>query len=303
MSLIEVHKIDDRLYILNENLKPGVYFTMALVIGGEKAAIIDTGYGASGDLDRVIRGITDKPVVCLLTHCDPDHAGGAALFDDIHMSSLDEELMRSGSLSPLIRRMIIRKTCADRTVAAYTRKHMVKASRFSYRNIADGETFDLGDCVLEAVSLGGHSKGSMCFWNREEHYVIAGDSVANVNSAVLFFGKCLPLSAYRRNLQRFAEKVGGDVDIYTGHDILPLKKQVVPELLVLCAEIIAGNAAHDAPYIAPFLRASERANPLARAAENVMLKAAAKKQLGGSLPREHKKAGFIASVKYNAHKI
>lgn len=304
MELIEVNKINENLYIFNENISPQMDITMSLIIGSEKAAIIDTGYGLSGDLDKVIRKITDKPVICLLTHCDPDHAGSAALFDEIYMSSLDEELME-GALNVHAKQMTIKNMAAGNDeLVAYLKEHMVKSSSFKYKNIEDGDVFDLGDCTLEAISFPGHSKGSMCFFNRKEKYAITGDSIANINSPVLFFKKCLPLSIYKENLERFIKLVGNDIVLYSGHDIFPIKKQLIPEILTLCDEIMAGDTDNDKPYIPPFFKLDlSNSNWLMKKIMQAAIKFVAKKQLGDSIPLEHRKEGFTASIKYNANKI
>lgn len=305
MNIIEVNKVDENLYILNENINPKVYITMALVIGSEKAAIIDTGYGVSGDLDEVIKKITDKPLICLITHCDPDHAGSAALFDEIYMSSLEEEAMRNGTIKPQTRLMIAKNSSdGNEELIEYSKEHIVKNSSFQYKNIEDGDIFDLGGCELEAISFGGHTKGSMCFFNRKQKYAITGDSIANIDSPVLFFDKCMPLSVYKENLQRFIGKVGNDVTIYTGHDIKPLRKHIIPEILVLCDEVIAGNTKMDTPYMPPFFKVDlHNANWIAKMFMPVIMKFLIKKQLGNSRPLEHKKTGYTASLKYNVNKI
>ena len=41
-NIIQVIRINDGLYLLNENINEGAFITMMLVIGDEKAAIIDT---------------------------------------------------------------------------------------------------------------------------------------------------------------------------------------------------------------------------------------------------------------------
>lgn len=46
-----------------------------LVIGGERALLIDTGCGLI-DLPAVIRRFTDKPCDVVLTHGHGDHVGG-----------------------------------------------------------------------------------------------------------------------------------------------------------------------------------------------------------------------------------
>jgi hydroxyacylglutathione hydrolase len=305
MNIIEINKINEKLYILNENINPNAYFTMALVIGSERAAIIDTGYGASKELYQIIKKITEKPIICLLTHCDPDHAGGATLFEEIYMSSLDEELMKKGSINPRSRMMVVKNSCnGNKDIIEYVKKSMVKNSSFQYKNILDGQVFELGDLKLEAFSLPGHSKGSMCFINRKDNYAVTGDSIANANSPVLFFDKCLSLSAYKQNLERFIKNFGKDIIIYSGHDIKPMKKQIIPEILTLCDEILNGNTSGDTPYVAPFLKLDlSKSNLVAKIIISQMMKNVSKKQLGNSLPLEHRKPGFIASIKYNANKI
>ena len=300
-NIIQIKRINESLYLLNENIREGAYITMMLDIGKEKAALIDTGMGVSGDLDAVIHSITDKPVICLLTHCDPDHAGGAALFDDIYMSSLDEPLMKN-SLSYRARSLMVRNMTDSDEVRRCVKESMVRKGRFDYHNVIDGDVFDLGGCKLEAVSLGGHTKGSMCYIDRAGKYIFSGDSIANANSAVLFFDKCLPLSAYRNNLAQFLQFTGQDVDIYSGHATDSLDSRIIPELLILCDEIIAGDTADDAPYVPPFLQTLPEKS-IKGVIRNAMLGIVAKMQFGSARPMEHTKPGFLASVKYNANKI
>ena len=217
-NIIEVKKINDSLYLLNENISEEGFITMMLVIGDKRAAIIDTGTGISGDLDKVICSITSKPTICLLTHCDPDHAGGAALFGEIYMSSLDEQLMKA-SLSYHTRYLMVRGMTKSEDVKRCAKDCMVKESHFEYRDVRDGDVFDLGSRKLEAFSLGGHTEGSMCYIDRAGKCLFSGDSIANANSAVLIFDKCLPLSEYKKNLERLLQTVGQDMDIYTGHAV------------------------------------------------------------------------------------
>ena len=208
---------------------------MYLVTGSERAALIDTGLGMSGDLNKVVRSLTNKPVICLLTHCDPDHAGAAALFDDIRMSSRDQSLMDNGSISGLARFGTTQAVANDKARIRYFRKNMVGEKSFAYTNIEDGETFDLGGQSLTALSLPGRTEGSMCFWNREENYCVVGDAVANVDSTVLFFQKCRPLEEDRDNLIRFLAKVGEDCELYAGHNEEPLAKDMLMEFHRLVA--------------------------------------------------------------------
>ena len=58
-----------------------------LVLGSEKAALVDTGTGI-GDIRRAVEELTDLPVVVVLTHEHYDHVAGAWRFEEIvHLDS------------------------------------------------------------------------------------------------------------------------------------------------------------------------------------------------------------------------
>ena len=50
---------------------------MHLLVGQEKALLIDTGYG-EGNFREIVESITDKPVMVVDTHGHFDHTGGNA---------------------------------------------------------------------------------------------------------------------------------------------------------------------------------------------------------------------------------
>ena len=61
-----------------------------LVVGNEKALLIDTG-AIQTDIQSIIAGITDKPVTVVLTHSDGDHTGNLQAFSEafIHANDLE----------------------------------------------------------------------------------------------------------------------------------------------------------------------------------------------------------------------
>jgi len=302
MEIITARRISDSLFQLSENITADAAVHMYLIIGSERAALVDTGLGMSGDLDKVVHALTDKPVVCLVTHCDPDHAGAAALFDDIRMSERDQILMDKGSVAGFVRFGTAQVVADDKKLVRYFRKHMVRSKDFNYKNIADGEVFNLGGTSLTAIALPGHTEGSMCFWNQKENYCIVGDAVANVDSPVLFFQKCLPLEEYKRNLLRFLATVGEDCQLYAGHNRDPLPKDMITEIPSLCDEVLSGRTEQDTPYLPPFLQeAPKEAGALEKLKKKLIVKGVSKKQLGDAVPMEHK--GIHASIRYNSRKL
>jgi glyoxylase-like metal-dependent hydrolase (beta-lactamase superfamily II) len=248
MKILKSRKINDNFYLLSEEAGPAVV-TMGLVLGANRAALIDSGCGITGTLDKFVKSITDKPIVHLVTHCDPDHAGASALFDNIFMSSLDDELMPL--MLPFKKR--VRDICLAAGNKAFFVKiflymHMTRAEHFTYQDINDGDVFDLGGTVLEAFALPGHTKGSMCFVNRKGRYAITSDSIIIRGMAVVGSRRCAPLNKYRAALARFVESGFADYTIYTGHSRDPVDKGSITELIAACDEILSGKTQDDKPY-------------------------------------------------------
>lgn len=62
--------------------------SMFLLVGSEKAMLIDTGMGV-GDIRGAIEMITDKPLIVVLTHGHIDHTGNAVQFPEVWMHPAD----------------------------------------------------------------------------------------------------------------------------------------------------------------------------------------------------------------------
>ena len=62
-----------------------------LLIGTEKAMVIDCGMGI-GDLRGAIEMITDKPLICVISHGHIDHTANARQFGEIWLNPKDQAL-------------------------------------------------------------------------------------------------------------------------------------------------------------------------------------------------------------------
>ena len=60
-----------------------------LLIGTEKAMVIDCGMGI-GDLRGAIEMITDKPLICVISHGHIDHTANARQFGEIWLNPKDQ---------------------------------------------------------------------------------------------------------------------------------------------------------------------------------------------------------------------
>ncbi|THH37947.1 MBL fold metallo-hydrolase [Neolewinella litorea] len=104
-----------------------------------------------------------KPVKLINTHCHFDHIFGNAFVVERYGLQL--------GIHPLEQQIL---EAAPMIVQAYGLPPMTASPAPDYF-IHDGDTVTLGTATFEVLFCPGHSPGSICFYNRAEDYLIAGD--------------------------------------------------------------------------------------------------------------------------------
>ncbi|NJC27486.1 MBL fold metallo-hydrolase [Neolewinella antarctica] len=144
------------------------------------------------------------PVKLINTHCHFDHIFGNAFVKSeyrlkLGIHELEEQILRA----------------APQVVSMYGMPPMTPSPDPDYF-IKEGDVIELGDARLEVLLCPGHSPGSLCFYNRGESYLIAGD--------VLFhrsIGRTdLPLGDHKTLIKSIKNKLlplPDDVRVYPGH--------------------------------------------------------------------------------------
>ena len=247
-SIMEKHHPDDT---------HGVMFY--LVIGSEKAALVDCGFGVTDTLPAFLAKLTDKPIVCIVAHGHPDHAGAAALFDDIYMNEKDEPLLPV-SLSYERRMDDVfgigfdgKPKPVDEELKSYCEKHIVMTEKLDYKPMKDGDVFDLGGKRLEVVALPGHTQGSVALVNKEENYALISDCFSHRTAMVKApTEKRAALTAYRDGLARFLGMIDDDTRMYWGHGVDSVPRAIPEAMLQACNEVLDGKTENDVPSNSPF---------------------------------------------------
>lgn len=194
-------------------------FSFQLVIGTERAMLIDTGY-AMGDVPALVRAYTDLPVTLLVTHNHLDHRRAARCFSDVYMCELELEPGQT--------------------------------TDFAWKNVRDGDRFDLGGTVLEAVLTPGHTRGSICLLDRGHKVLYTGDAINKL--PYIFSPFATSIEEYRESLIRVREMTQSD-DAYTiwcGHTWHAYPYQVLLDSITACDEVLDGRIDEDRPYRSPF---------------------------------------------------
>lgn len=180
---------------------------MDLVVGAERALLIDTGWGL-GPLQETVRGITDKPLIVANTHGHIDHVNGNPQFEGpVYIHPKDVELCKVHSSSQM--RSFILMTTREKGILTddFDEGAFLAEKDIAFCPVEEGYMFDLGGKTLEVIELPGHTAGSIGFLYREEKILYVGDAI---NGALLLSGpEAAPLSVYIQTLEK-AKKLAFD---------------------------------------------------------------------------------------------
>ncbi len=150
---VVIRQIDDHTWEGNGHL---VYNESIYIIeGDERALLIDAGTRIK-DLDKVVAGITSKPVTLVATHVHPDHTGSAVnCFPEIWICAADII-----NIPP----------------------QMMEGYKGKINYLADGQVFDLGGRGIEVIFTPGHTPGSVTFFETDgRNWGYSGDAFGSTN--------------------------------------------------------------------------------------------------------------------------
>ena len=170
-----------------------------LVEGERLAAVVDTGITPGGKILPTLRGLTQKPLVLVVTHAHIDHMHHMDEFDTVYLCH--EEL-----------------TLDDETLG-----FMQGGKELRLRNTLDirtGSVIDLGGETLEICQVPGHSPGSVAVLARQKNLLFTGDAIGSGYGVWLQVPGALPLTTYYNSLVellRWLVERGGRMRFFGGH--------------------------------------------------------------------------------------
>ena len=214
---------------------------MYLAEGDDKALLIDTGCGV-GNLKEYVEQLTKKPLTVVCTHGHMDHAGGADQFHEVYLNSSDWELSLThcslenrkaytqitvGMLHPEIDEKEICSLEFQRTRGGL------------YKELQSGMKFNLGGITVQALSMKGHTPGSMCMLFCEERSILFGDACNP--SVFLFDTEAESVETYRNVLIEFQKNEELYDSIWLSHGPgQDIPKEILEQMIEVCNEVING---------------------------------------------------------------
>ena len=219
-------------------IKSAIGEYMYLVKGNTKAALIDAGTGF-GYLDKVVATYTDLPVEVYATHAHIDHIGGAFYYDNIHYHKADGEIWEENI--QYAKRADYIALCTSENAKSIT-DTLVQPKQLLKIYIEEGELIDLGGATLEVIETPGHTRGSVCFFLREEGILFSGDA-CNPRS-FLFLPESIGIKSYMKTLTKLIRRSGDFKRILNGHDAGELPRDIFYNVLECCVDILNQTDEH-----------------------------------------------------------
>lgn len=225
-----------------------------LLVGSEKALVIDTGVGV-GNLRRAVERITDKPTVCVCTHGHLDHIQNAWQFQECYINTRDRPLMVDD-----VQR---RRQYVERIAGRYTgpvffpydldRDVCPWGGQPEVHELDVEQVFELGGRRVTAYMTPGHTPGSMSLLDEQSETLFVGDALNNnlLLSGVMESGSVDPvtwgdvLTGLRTMEWLVAE--GRCRGLYNAHHDyralgMPLGEDVLPSCVAIVQRISEGRA-------------------------------------------------------------
>jgi hydroxyacylglutathione hydrolase len=235
---------------------------MYVVEGKDSAMLIDAGLGVA-DLATQVKKLTSKPLIVVITHGHPDHAGSDYQFEKVYIHPADSAAARaynkpearSGSSSAM--------AGADKP----SPEELYKGKVFNTRMIPvnEGRVFDLGGKKIQIIETPGHTPGEIVLLDVQDKLLFTGD---NNNGLVwLFLNNCLPLHKYLATLQKEAGRMSEFTTLLPGHGD-PIPADFINDQ-ISCVKGILDGSLERKPYksfagdamVSVFGRASVTFNP------------------------------------------
>lgn len=237
---------------------PGVYeideFDCAsafLVVGDERALLMDTGVGIGNMCQAVERLTKGLPCDVVLTHAHFDHIGGAQFFDRVYMHPLDFEGY------PFPPKLEDRRSYAEfirnRSGLQYPYDPDLDMPEWTHvperLPLEDGTAFDLGGRTVTAYHCPGHTAGELVLVDDRTRILFAGDAV----NGLLLYDVSDTLGATRvvsveqayRALRRVIDMKNFDCIYNFHHDFRPFGKplpdEILTSVLTACEQLISGQ--------------------------------------------------------------
>lgn len=223
-----VSQIDRNTYAISE-LGHWEKVHSFLLIGQNKAALIDTGLGID-HLKRITDQLTSLPIDVITTHVHSDHIGSHGAYTRIFVHAYEEEWLKTGIVG-LSLEQIRANTARDITIpvpATFNPTTYTPFMGVPTGVLHDGDEIALGNRTLQIYHTPGHSPGHIVIFDRQTGYLFTGDLLYDTTPIYAFYPTTSPVDLVN-SLERITQ-ISGVTMIYGSHHTLGITPAIFEEV-------------------------------------------------------------------------
>lgn len=243
---VEVYQFRENLYgLFTENCDGMGDVWMYLIVGPERAMLIDTAFGL-GDIKGLCDEITGgKELIVVNTHDHFDHAYGNCRFDRVYCHEY---------LVPYLTNQhehmwdYLFDAWGENIWLAFDKADLPTFRKYDVIGVPDGYTWDLGDGYeIELIFTGGHAAGHAAYLDKYNRILFTGDNICSDVSGCGAIGtprtngphsECTLLSFYRDRVKYLVERLDEYDYIFPQHFMNNLESNLMPNVLEALDEIL-----------------------------------------------------------------
>lgn len=244
----KVYDVDPYVMVFEDEDVPGIFHIyydahskgasawMHLIVGQERALLIDTAFGI-GDLRGLVETLTDKPVDVVNTHFHGDHSAGNGQFETIFIHKYD------------ILYLEMSEKAENRLLPApgtYREEDIIPLQSAKHVAMEDGFVFRLGEGhEVEVIHMPGHAAGGCMLLDRKYNLLFSGDAVVFTPTLIIgrfpapYYPEYLTVTAFRDALKKALPKCQNVKKLYTGHSVQGISPVYLTDMMDCCEKIIA----------------------------------------------------------------
>ena len=239
----EVYRFRDNVYgILTDSADGMGAPWMFLVVGPEKAMLIDTGFGI-GDLKGLVKEITGGlPLYVVNTHAHFDHCYGNCQFDRVYCHEYEAPYLEAKQ-DPHIWDYLFDGN-GKNIWCEFDREDIVPFKRYEIVPCPDGTVFSLGgDYEMELIFLGGHSAGHAAFLDKKNRILFCGDDFISMRVGLgvpkpgMPYGGFVTVHEFKKQVEKLARRTAEFDSLFPGHFILDIDSSAVMGMLKVLERI------------------------------------------------------------------
>ncbi|OFY43593.1 MAG: hypothetical protein A2Z69_01045 [Bacteroidetes bacterium RBG_13_44_24] len=230
-SWFSVKEVGNNIWQISDHGADNIY----LVEGIDSAMLIDNGLGTA-DLASYVKKLTSKPLIVVITHGHPDHAGSNYQFEKVYIHPADAEAARAVNRTES--RAASAKTMQPGNAPAESELYKGEPFDTKLIPVTEGYTFKLGGRRMQVMETPGHTPGGICLLDIENKILFTGD---NNNVLVwLFLASCKPLHEYLVTLEKQKSRISEFTTLMPGHGV-PIPSDFISDQIACVKSILDGT--------------------------------------------------------------